>query len=636
MKKVIKYTLIFSFVSISCLAQQEGQNYAGVESLFSMIGTGAKFVSMGGAASAYPDDPSAFAWNPAGMTVVQRRGMVFSLFTLFEGVQYQYFSYIHPTLNSGTFGIGITRLGVEDINFYDDVDNIPYDRGEYDFWKGKLTIAYALNIFKGFSTGVNFNVYRDILGFYSANGFGIDAGLHYGILSRGILNDLHFGFSMFNCLQPKLKMKTEQDILPYTIRAGIAKKINFRKDKNYLLIAADIEKPQYRQRKYHIGTELSWGKKIFIRAGYVDEEFTFGAGLRLSGLQFDYGLKSIGDPEYFPKSNLFSLKMFFGKSIPEERELLEEKRRLEIQRRFNARVQAEEQRLINDGLKAGKIYLKEGDFFNARVEFSRVLRTDNNNREASNLLQETTEKEQFVQQKHQNELLQNERNKVRQQKDNAFISKKLSEGIEALQVQNYKKAIEKWEEALERDPQNLQIKKYIRQAEGNLDEVINDMIAEARRLIKKGNVSDAYKVLNKAKEQAAGNDKIYNKVIYQIADLNTNVDFITNYQDGISRYENKDYINAVRYLKKALGIKPDHVNAAELYVNALAHAKGNKQIMIGKVKEKFNEGIKKYREGFYEDALKLWKEALELDPYNIKLLKAIDGVNNKLEIFRKK
>ena len=144
--KVITYFLIILILSGTGFAQQQ-QGNAGVESLFLRIGAGAKYLSMGSAASAYPNDAYAFAWNPAGMTVVQQRQLGFSLFTMFEGVQYQQIGYVHPTLNFGTFGFGIARFGVDDIHFYDDVNNVPEARGVFNFWKAKVTLAYSLTIF---------------------------------------------------------------------------------------------------------------------------------------------------------------------------------------------------------------------------------------------------------------------------------------------------------------------------------------------------------------------------------------------------------------------------------------------------------------------------------------------------------
>jgi len=630
--KVITYFLILLILSGTGFAQQQGN--AGVESLFLRIGSGAKYLSMGSAASAYPNDAYAFAWNPAGMMVVQQRQLGFSLFTLFEGVQYHQIGYVHPTLNFGTFGFGIARFGVDDIHFYDDVNNVPEDRGIFNSWKVKVTLAYSLTVFKGFSLGINGNAYRDVLGEYSANGFGMDAGVHYGISSNNFLNDLHFGCTVYNLIQPSLKMNAEQDILPYKIKAGLAKKISIS-SAYYLLLMADVDQSKYRENEYHYGMEVGLGDVVFIRGGYDTDKITAGVGIRFSNLQIDYGIKAIGDADYFPFSNLFSLKLYFGKTIAEQKELLEEKRRLEIQRRFNAKVQAERMRDINEGLKSGTSYLEKDDYYNARVEFSKVLRIDENNKRAKELLQEAIEKQRLAEQREQDQLLEQERDKVSQKKDSTFIQKKLTEGIEALDNKNYRKAIEKWEEGLERDPQNKKLKEYIRQAEDNLVDRINESLSRARRLINQGEVSEAYTILNQAKEQSQDNERIYKRVVNQITSLNRSVDFATNFQQGKNYYDEEKYDLAVQYFSKALKIQPNNDEAIDYYRNALALAKGPTEEMTEEVRTMFNQGIIFYRQGNYKKALEKWEEALQLDPYNIKLLKAIKGVKDRIKTFQK-
>ncbi len=631
--KIIKFFLIIFIIAGTCFAQQK-QGNAGAESLFLRIGSGAKQLSMGNAAAAYPNDAYAFAWNPAGMNVVQQKQLGFSLFTLFEGVQYHQIGYIHPTLNIGTFGFGIARFGVDDINFYDDVNNIPVDRGTFNFWKAKLTLSYALTLFKGFSVGINGNAYRDELGEYSANGFGLDAGIHYGITSRNILNDLHFGCTMYNLLQPSLKMDTEQDILPYKIKAGMAKIFTFS-NKYYLLLMADIDHSEFKENEYHFGMEVGLGNMVFIRGGYEKEQLTAGVGLLFKNLQIDYGIKSIGDAKYFPVSNLFSLKLYFGKTIEEQKELLEEKRRLEIQRRFNERVQAERLREINESLQNGRSYLEKGDFYNARVEFSKILKIDEDNKKAQELLQEAIERQRLAEEREQNQLLEKERVKVSNRKDSTFVHKKLTEGIEALENRNYREAIEKWEEGLERDPQNTKLKKYIKNAEDNLVNQINISLTRAQKLINQGEVSRAYDILNQAKQQSRDNERIYRRVVNQINSLNKSIDFATNFQKGKEYFDEENYTSAVQYFRKALDIQPDHGEAKNYYRTALAHAKGATQEMTEEVRTMFNQGIILYRQGHYKKALERWEEALQLDPYNIKLLKAIEGAKNKIKSFRK-
>ena len=148
---------------------------AGVESPFS-VGSGARSLGLGNAMVAFPDDASAFFWNPAGMVVVDQRHVDVSLATFFEGTQYNFVGYIHPTLNIGVLGLGITRIGTEDIEIRSWESGSPEPAGYMNYWWGKLTLSYARTLFRGFSLGINFDVHRQVLGNNSANGFDVDFG----------------------------------------------------------------------------------------------------------------------------------------------------------------------------------------------------------------------------------------------------------------------------------------------------------------------------------------------------------------------------------------------------------------------------------------------------------------------------
>ncbi len=632
--RIIFVVWFFSLWACSELIHAQ-QGEAGVESPFS-IGVGARALGLGSAAVAFPDDPSAFYWNPAGMAVVEQKGLDLSLTTLFEGTQYNFVGYVHPTIAAGTFGLGLERIGTGGIRHTENVGGMPMDMGELNYWWGKLTISYAVTIIKGFTVGINFNMNRQVLGFYSTNGFGADLGVHHAFpQKKGILKNLFVGCAMSNALQPRLKLGTTAEIIPYNIRAGFAKLIFFRQNKDRCLFLVDFDKGEYKKLRYHLGAEYAWKRLLFLRTGFDNGEVTFGGGLRYNNFQLDYGTGRIADPTFFPRSHRFSLIFYFGRSVPEQKQQKEEEKRQEIQRRLQEQMEANRQKRINEGLRAGKEYMDKGDYFNARLEFSRVLMEDKENSEAQKLLELTTEKEQELQRKREEELLKQDREKGKRQRDNAFVNKRFTEGLAEMEKGDFQKAIEKWKEALERDPTNPQINTYIKKARIELENEVNKLIARAKQLVRQENLSEAYKVLDRAKTQTAGNPELHNKVLAQIKNLDRVVNFLSNYQEGVQRYEKGDYKNAARFFKNALQFDPNNTRAREFYRDSIARSKGSKQEMSEDVKKKYYRGISLYRDGHYEEALKVWREALKLDPNNLKLLDAIEGVKKKIEAYKK-
>ncbi|MCD6115649.1 tetratricopeptide repeat protein [bacterium] len=631
MKRVFIYAALITAVLVLPSMGQEG--YAGVESPFT-IGAGARSLGLGGTGSAFPDGPMAFFWNPAGMVVVQQRSLGLSLTTLFEGTQYNVAGYVHPTLSTGVLGIGIARIGTGDIRHIEQQNGVPVDIGTFDYWWGKITFGYAVEVLKGLAIGINVNLNRQVLGYFSANGFGGDAGINYVFPSTsGLFSNMYVGGVVFNAVSPRLKLGVSDERVPLIMRGGIAKVVFLRGRHDRWLFLADVVKHELKPFTYHFGTEYSWNGNIFLRAGWDNGKVCFGGGIRLANIQFDYGTEQIGDPVYFPASHRFSLVFFFGQTMNEKRRIAEERHQREIQQRIAERIASDRKERIKESLFAGKRYLDKKDYFNARLEFSRVLREDPDNSEAKDLLAITTREEEALQQERQQKLLKNDRERMRREIDNKFVDSRFKEGLSALEQGDFRLAIEKWQNALKKDPQNTQIASYIGKAKAELAREVNKLLTRTKELIKQDNISEAYRVLERAKDQAQGDPELQGKVLRQIKTLDRALDFVYNYQEGLKYYGRGDYKAASRFFKKAVNLAPKHQRARELYRNSVARAQGSKTSMTLQVKKMFSQGISLYRDGHFKEALSIWNQALEKDPTNIKIIEAIEGVKRKIAAY---
>ena len=598
-------------------------------------------MALGNSAAAFPQDPSAFLWNPAGMVVVQQRSILLSHTTLFEDVQYQTINYIHPTLSAGTFGLGVSRIGIAGIHNYDDVGGgtgstgVPVDLGEISYWWGKLTLAYGATLYKGFSLGTNFVVHRQVLGPASSYGFGMDAGLHYRIRREGSLfNNLYFGASMMNALPARLKLGTQFETFTRTIRVGMAKIFYIRGEQDRFLLMADEEKGQYRKTIFHAGAEYAFQNTLFLRAGVEDGKMTFGGGLSLRYFQIDYATGRFGDnPAYFPRSHRFSLILNIGRSIPEQRRLIEAKRQVEMQRRVELEMVEAIQKRIQDGLKTGKDFFAVGDFFRARLEFGGVLKEDPQNAEAQALLDQTNTQEQTLLKEREQQLLKETRENESKQNDIAFVNQCFQDGLALLDKGAYQKAIERWNQALERDPSNAQIQSYISSARDVLEGEVQKLLGKSRQLIRQENQSEAYQVLRQAKEMGGDSPKLANDIKAEMKSLDEKFGFLNAYQAGVQRYEAKDYTSAAQFFQRALELEPNNDKAKELYRNAQARVKGLTKEMGRDTKGKYSQGLRLYQEGNFRGAIAVWEEALKVDSTNVKILEAIQGAKARVEVY---
>ncbi|MBN2104350.1 PorV/PorQ family protein [bacterium] len=604
---------------------------AGVESLFDAIGVSAKDMSMGRTAVAYPDNMGAFLWNPGGMVVIDQKCIGLSQTTIFEGTQYHFISYIHPTLTAGTFGFGIARIGLTDIQNYEYINNVPVYMGEFDYWKGKISLAYAHHLFYGLSIGLNFEANRQELGPYNTNGFGLDAGLHFHApVQGGIFRHLYWGLNVKNLIRPRMKLGASTESLPTYYRTGFAKRFVFG-NSNAWAILWDFEKHPYKDATHHIGTEFNWRGLAFLRMGMDHREFTFGGGLRWKGFQIDYGSSPTSDPGIFPRSHRFSLSLFLGKSIPDQKRAIQEAEEQKIRQQVQEREQAERRKRIQEGIQLGKQYFENNDYFNARLTFSRVLSEDADNTEAQKYLTMTKDKERVQQQEREQELRKQSAEEESQRRDKAFVREKYEEGLQALDQADFQRAIQRWEEALSRDPDNEQIKSYIEKAKVELEKEVNRLIAQANSLIRQENIAQARRVLDRARTQTENNQRLHNKVMVEIRRLDNTVNFINNYQLGRENYEKGNYKSAANFMEKALQLQPNNEQVRELYRSARARSIGVKKEMSSDVKKQFAEGLRLYSEAKYHQALAAWEKALEMDPKNIKIIESIDVVKRKIQ-----
>ena len=191
-------------------------------------------------------------------------------------------------------------------------------------------------------------------------------------------------------------------------RIGIAKIASFRKNLDQFIFLSDFDIHQDRNSTMHFGVEYRYNTKAFLRLGVDDGQFVFGAGVKYSRFQIDYASSQIGDPTFFQRSHRITILAFLGKSLTEQASRLESEKIQEINRRTSQQMREEKERRINESLTSGKKYLGEGDYFNARLEFSRVLREDNSHSEARQLLEQTTQEELAVQKAREQELLDQE------------------------------------------------------------------------------------------------------------------------------------------------------------------------------------------------------------------------------------
>ncbi|MCK5146082.1 PorV/PorQ family protein, partial [bacterium] len=389
MKHIIKIALLLNVQTTLIFAQLIGD---GTQTPFT-FGVESRAYSLGNAAVAFPQDASAMFWNPAGMVVIDQQLFGVSMSTLFEGTQYQYGGLIIPTLATGTFGIGVVRIGTDDIPRTEWSDQTIDHLGNMDYWWGQLNLAYGLRVYKGLAVGVAFEANRIVLGDWSTNGFGLNSGIHYALPHQsGLLSNLHIGIAAHSIVHPQLSLGTQTRAIPMTLRGGMAKIFKLGQN-NRMLMIADIEKPELGEMRYHMGAEFMFGSILAVRAGLNNGQMTFGCGVRYADISFDYATGQLNGYGLMPWTHRFSLNIHMGPTLSDKRAKIEEIRQHDIETRFQARLESDRQRRIREGLRDAREFLDKADYFNARLEVGSVLDLEPDHRTAKNLLSDIEGKE---------------------------------------------------------------------------------------------------------------------------------------------------------------------------------------------------------------------------------------------------
>ncbi|KPL03170.1 MAG: hypothetical protein AMJ90_03825 [candidate division Zixibacteria bacterium SM23_73_2] len=270
-----------------------GAKYSGE---FLYLGVGGKALGMGGAFVSVADDPSAGYYNPAGLSQLQKKELLFMHSETFGSLlNHDFLALVLPLKNKSYisalgFGfIGLSGDGIKITELQNPGEPIgPGNRpqlveekshGDYVF-----IFSYSLGKSKTLSVGASFKaIYRN-LAVNSAYGAGLDLGaLVY------LPHQINLGANLMDFTTTFLSYDngTKESIYP-TLKLGLSTRRELKDFSLTLGTDGDIRKEK---RKYagqywigsfsldtHLGVSLSYLKKLTLRGGFDQGNLTLGAG----------------------------------------------------------------------------------------------------------------------------------------------------------------------------------------------------------------------------------------------------------------------------------------------------------------------------------------------------------------------
>ncbi len=340
----------------------------GTESPFA-FGAGAREIALGSASIAHPTAAIAPYWNPAYLARAERLSFLLFHSQLYESdVTYQYAGLVFPTLDYGTFGAGLFRLGVNNINMRD-VNN--FDLGETSESRLALYLSYGKNV-SGFDVGFAVHLEQQSLADVQATSspavnIAISRSLKSGI---EWMPELTAVLSGRNIVGEKLRLDEHNVDYPVSVDAAITTQLLPTLDSNHKIeLSLRAAKVDMVDPILCAGIEYGLYNTLFLRGGVRDQDYSVGAGLHIRNFEFDYSLtqRDLGS------LHLFNLVINVGGSRSDRLLRRKEKEATRFNQLMRQRLTSQSKAVIDSLTEKGQSLLKNQQYEQANLLFDRAL-----------------------------------------------------------------------------------------------------------------------------------------------------------------------------------------------------------------------------------------------------------------------
>jgi tetratricopeptide (TPR) repeat protein len=603
-----KYGINIILLAVVFLAAGLYADDYGTDSPFS-FGIGARDLSLSGSAFVNCQPAAAVFWNPSALARAQR--LSFALFhsRLYDAdVAYQYFGLAFPTVDYGSFALGVFRLGVDGI---EKRDNSNFLLGEFDDSRLAFYLAYARNV-SGYDAGLALTLERHSLDNYSATSSpGLNLSLSRGFeLGLSWLPEMTAGIHGRNLIRPGIKLRDETVNYPYSLDGGISLKIiPSRKWNQHLSISAAIRKIDHFDPCPAFGLEYDLYGLISLRGSLRDSKVSFGMGLTYKLISFDYALveRDLGS------LHMFSVTTDIGRTRSEKLRMREEKREARFNELMNSNLKKRNTQMVADLFARAEEAVEDNNYDEAIMLFDRgIFIAASNGLDTGAIYSEALETRILLE-----EIL------ARQNFENLMDSVRVKRAQGNLFEARYFANL-----ALEKTPESMQVETLL--SEINLeiertttkDKLIESRLALADSLLNYDHVDKALAALQSI-EQYSGDDARIGAAIRKAR-------FERWRQTAQEVFTKKDYSAASIALDSAQTLFPEHPWCSELRQkirHQIRLAAADKTVPVSQpvqpelsqedlkeVREAYAEGRKFFEAGQLMQAITHWEKVENLSP----------------------
>ncbi|MGA7160408.1 MAG: type IX secretion system protein PorQ [Bacteroidota bacterium] len=272
---------------------------------FLLNDVGARSAAMAGSFVSMRDDVNSIFYNPAGLATVTRPQASFGYLKNLLDINSGYLSYAQNLSDVGKIG-----LGIDYVNYgtFDETDELANKIGTFSAGDLDVSVGFATefedNLYYGFTGKFIYSSIADA----SSSAIAADFGILYFIPGP---NPVTIGASILNVGTQLNPYMTTRESLPLDLKIGAS----IKPEHLPLLLNVDLHELNETQdnfgahfKMFSIGGEFTMSKELRFRFGYDNERhqdltlgtssglagFSFGGGLVLETLRFDYAFTSLG------------------------------------------------------------------------------------------------------------------------------------------------------------------------------------------------------------------------------------------------------------------------------------------------------------------------------------------------------
>ena len=608
---------------------QDGQG--GTEDNITILGFGARAQALGKAFTAMANDPTAVYWNPAGLEDLYQQSATFYHSSLWGGTSLDFIAYGYPTLTIGTFGVGIGRIAISEISETTIDEEV---KGKFSHAEYQVYLSYAKKLPWNVTGGATVRMVRrswsDLRYEPDLNdtGFGIDLGFLYKPewLGSPWYQDWTFGLKINNFLSPQIKEGVETEDIPLTIKLGLMKKIRFVGGEHFTALL-DFDYSSKRSMKLHIGSEYRIRDYGDVRLGYTASGLTFGGGVQYQMFKIDYAYGSNNYSDAFPGVHRISLSYDFGYNRDQLYSIAEAERMKEQEHLLEALRIEEDKQFASEHLQIANSYFESGKYLDAIVEYQQVMSRDSSQTQAQTMVDSANVLLQKGFEEAQAQALKEALDKNRAEDDRAFINLHFEKGRDLLDQNQFAEALLEFNIALERDKSNSTILEAIETTNRRISEEARSLIGRSQEALNNQNYAGALVLLADARPLAGKNSSL----LRQIDAVTNQINIQQNIQRGLLLFQIDEFDKALKVFEEVLTLDPENELVQDYYRRSKIETIGQESKMDKETQKRYLAGMNEFLKGNYSIAVIIWEEILLEQPYNKKVLKAVQGARKKME-----